>query len=96
MSNTTRFIKEDFTWDGMYLMYTGEHTQSKYYELPCHPTRVGTPRSEFIARFKYGNYKPWKAWVNFIVKNFTVEEYLSLSTETSPREAMKSKNYKGK
>jgi hypothetical protein len=96
MSNTTRFIKEDFTWDGMYLMYTGEHTQSKYYELPCHPTRVGTPRSEFIARFKYGNYKPWKAWVNFIVKNFTVEEYLKLSTDIHPRGAMEAKGYTGK
>jgi hypothetical protein len=92
----TRFNKEDFTWDGMYLMYTGEHTQSKYYELPCHPTRVGTPRSEFIARFKYGNYKPWKAWVNFIVKNFTVEEYLKLSTDIHPRGAMEAKGYTGK
>ena len=32
----TKFDKELFTWDGMYLMYQGEHTQSKYYELPCH------------------------------------------------------------
>jgi hypothetical protein len=95
MSNTTRFVKEDFAWDGMYLMYTGKHTQSKYYELPCHPTRVGTLRPEFIARFKYG-YKPWKAWVNFIVKNFTVEEYLDLATQMHPRGAMEAKGYKGK
>jgi hypothetical protein len=97
----TRFNKEDFTWDGMYLMYTGEHTQSKYYELPCHPTRVGTPRSEFIARFKYGNYKPWKAWVNFIVKNFTVEEYLNfqqtftLEVRWKPKDTQENKVRKG-
>ena len=105
----TRFNKEDFTWDGMYLMYKGEHTQSKYYELPCHPTRVGTPKSEFIARFKYGNYKPWKAWVNFLVKNASVEEYMRLSshdtqymskygyeTSGSPAHAMETLGYKGK
>ena len=104
----TKFNKEDFTWDGMYLMYTGEHSQSKYYELPCHPTRVGTPRSEFIARFKYG-YKPWKAWVNFLVKNATVEQYLNLADHNnkymskygyetcgSPVHAMESLGYKGK
>ena len=95
MKNQTQFVKENFNWDGMYLMYTGEHSESKYYEMPCHPSRVGTPKAEFIVRFKYG-YKPWKAWVNFIVKNFTVKEYLSLSEETSPRAAMESKGYTGK
>jgi hypothetical protein len=89
----TKFDKELFTWDGMYLMYNGEHTQSKYYELPCHPTRVGTPRSEFIARFKYGS-KPWKSWVNFLVKNFTIEEYKALSEQTSPMQAMEVKGFK--
>ena len=89
----TEFVKENFTWDGMYLMYQGEHTQSKYYELPCHPTRVGTPRSEFIARFKYGS-KPWKSWVNFLVKNFTIEEYKALSEQTSPMQAMEVKGFK--
>ena len=62
----------------------------------AYPTRVGTPRSEFIARFKYGNYKPWKAWVNFIVKNFTIEEYLHLATTIHPRGAMEAKGYTGK
>jgi len=32
---------------------------------------------EFIARFKYGR-KPVKTWINFLVKNFTVEEYVGL------------------
>jgi hypothetical protein len=94
--NETKFQKDMFTWDGMYLMYKGEYSNSKYIELPCHPTRLGLPQAEFIARFKYGNYKPWKAWVNFIVKNFTVEEYLKLSTEIHPRGAMEAKGYKGK
>jgi hypothetical protein len=92
----TRFEKELFNWDGMYLTYHGEHTGSKYYTEPCHPTRLGTPKHEFIARFKYGNYKPWKAWVNFLVKNATVEEYLRLEEETSPVGAMKALGYQGK
>jgi len=41
----------------------------------------------FVARFKYGS-KPWKSWVNHLVKHSTVEEYLELSEKESPREAM--------
>jgi len=95
----TKFEKEEFTWDGMYLMYRGKHTGSVNMEVVrpnCHPSWVGKPRPEFIARFKYGNYKPWKAWVNFLVKNATVEGYLKLQEETSPVGAMKALGYQGK
>ena len=57
------------------LMYRGKHTESVNMEVArpnCHPSWHGLPKPEFIARFKYG-YKPWKAWVNFLVKNVTVE-----------------------
>tara|TARA_R110001592_G_scaffold93713_1_gene271882 strand:+ start:461 stop:763 length:303 start_codon:yes stop_codon:yes gene_type:complete len=94
----TRFQKDEFTWDGMYLMYRGRHTNSVNMEIArpnCHPSWIGKPQPEFIARFKYG-YKPYKAWINFIVKNFTVEEYLQLEKDTSPRQAMESKGYRGK
>ena len=96
--NETRFQKDDFTWDGMYLMYRGRHTDSVNMEVArpnCHPSWIGKPQPEFIARFKYG-YKPHKAWTNFIVKNFTVEEYIRLEKATSPRAAMESKGYRGK
>jgi hypothetical protein len=87
----TRFNKEDFTWDGMYLMYRGAHTKSVNMEVAnpnCHPSWHGRVKPEFIARFKYGS-KPWKSWVNYLVKTTTVEEYIKLSQETSPVEAMK-------
>ena len=77
----TAFNKEDFTWDGMYLMYRGRHTNSVNMEEAnpnCHPSWVGKPKPEFIARFKYGS-KPYKSWINFLVKNATVEQYLELS-----------------
>lgn len=94
----TAFNKEDFTWDGMYLMYRGRHTKSVNMEVArpnCHPSWIGKPKPEFIARFKYG-YKPWKAWVNFLVKNVTVEQYLALAEEIHPAPAMRALGYGGK
>lgn len=76
----TAFKKEDFTWDGMYLMYRGDHGLSRTMDSvhpDCHPSWVGKPKPEFIARFKYG-YKPYKAWINFLVKNCTVEQYAQM------------------
>ena len=108
----TAFTKEDFTWDGMYLMYRGRHNESLNMEVArpnCHPSWHGLPQPTFIARFKYG-YKPWKAWVNFLVKNVTVEKYIELSSHDnkfhsekydyevcgSPVYAMETLGYKGK
>lgn len=95
----TPFVKEEFVWDGMYLMYRGRHTKSVNYEVArpdCHPSWVGKPKPEFIARFKYGR-KPWKSWVNFLVKNnVSVEKYLELAEEFYPKPAMAILGYKGK
>ena len=91
----TKFNKELFTWDGMYLMYEGEYVgQPTMDEVHpnCHPSWVGVGKPAFIARFKYGS-KPWKTWINFLVKNFTVEEYLNLAEATSPLEAVRVKGY---
>jgi len=38
---------------------------------------------DFIARFKYGR-KPYKTWINFLTKNFTVEEYLEKIDHKNP------------
>ena len=46
----------------------------------------------FIARFKY-DAKNWRAWANFLCKNFTVAEYLQAADETSPRDAIESKGF---
>ena len=94
----TTFNKEDFTWDGMYLMYRGRHTKSVNMEVArpdCHPSWHGMPEPTFVARFKYGS-KPWKSWVNFLVKNFTIEEYIELSKQTSPMQAMEVKGFKAR
>lgn len=89
----TAFNIDNFMWDGMYLMYRGEYEGAEYYEEgKCHPTRVGKVKETFIARFKYGS-KPWKKWANFLVKNFTIEEYVALEKETSPLEAVESKGW---
>lgn len=88
----TPFDKNEFHFDGMYLMYEGDHELAETYEQPCHPSREGTLRPTFIARFKYR--KNWKTWMNFICKNFTVEEYVRLERETSPLQAMMSKGFK--
>lgn len=92
----TRFDKEKFTWDGMYLMYQGEFEGSRTMEQVspnCHPSWHGMPERSFIARFKYSS-KPWKSWVNFLVKNAHVEIYLRLSKEFSPMEAMEMLGFK--
>tara|TARA_B100001094_G_C17556970_1_gene496500 strand:- start:63 stop:401 length:339 start_codon:yes stop_codon:yes gene_type:complete len=98
----TKFQKDQFRWDGTYLHYMGRHTKSvNWDELypDCHPSNVGVNKMEFIARFKYGR-KPYKTWINFLVKNFTVEEYVELtknchmSNGMTPLAAMKSKGFK--
>ena len=93
----TTFNKEQFTFDGMYLNYEGDQGEfNQYYTEPCHPSRLGTVKSMFIARFKYGR-KPYKTWINFISKNFTVEEWATLAgkngMESSPVAIMKTKGF---
>jgi len=56
----TYFNRDDFSWDGMYLMYEGRHSNSKNFEdvyESCHPSRVGMNVPEFVARWKYGRNK---------------------------------------
>ncbi len=82
----TPFQKDQFRWDGMYLHYEGKHNNSKTFDElypDCHPSNIGRIKPEFIARFKYGR-KPYKTWINFLVKNFTVEEYLEMIDHTNP------------
>ena len=95
----TAFVKDKFVWDGSYLMYWGDHDLAVKMEdahPDCHPSWIGKPKPTFIARFKYGPYKPWKAWVNFLVKNATVEQYVQLEKAEHPVGAMKKLGYKGK
>lgn len=94
----TNFHKELFNYHGGYLTYTGKHSLSKNYEEVykienLHPSNVGHHMDTFIARFKYGQ-RPWKKWVNFICKNFTCEEWVSLAESgMSPQAIIESKGY---
>jgi len=94
----TTFNKESFTWDGSFLMYNGPHEGSQTmdeFNPNCHPSWVGKMKPAFIARFKYGS-KPWKSWVNFLVKNTTVEEFLKISEESTPLQAIETLGFKSK
>lgn len=94
----TAFKKEDFCWDGMYLVYNGDMGVHGVYYFSnmsggCHPARHGTQHDLFIARFKHGR-KNWKTWVNFIVKNFTVDQWVEMQkANVSPVDAMKSAGF---
>ena len=90
----TAFNKEDFNWDGMYLTYAADHDAAEYYTAGpnTHPSRVGTIKPAFIARFKYAP-RPQKQWIAFLVKHFTIEEYLALAETESPMDAMRSKGF---
>jgi len=72
---------------------TRVHKQWMKFNPNCHPSWVGKMKPAFIARFKYG-CKPWKSWVNFLVKNSHVELYLKLSEEFTPAEAMSMLGFK--
>ena len=94
----TNFDKDQFTWDGMYLMYRGGFENAPLMNEvhpDCHPSWVGLVKPSFIARFKYGS-KPWKSYINCLVDNYTVEEYLKVSSETSPMEAVQRVGWSGR
>jgi len=74
----TQFDKTKFTYHGGYLMYNGTYegqpTYDEYYgKDKIHPSRIGMPVELFIARFKYTFFQG--SFKNFLVKNFTVEEF---------------------
>lgn len=87
MKNTTTksgtfFNFDDFSWDGMYLMYDGRHNDSVNWEVEypdCHASRIGMNRNEFIARFKYGRKVSEKnRFIRVLCQSMiTVEEYVS-------------------
>ena len=56
----TKFVKEEFKWDGMYLMYGGAFDGAKMMmdvHPNAHPSWEGKLMPAFVARFKYG-YQP--------------------------------------
>jgi hypothetical protein len=99
----TNFDKSKFTYHGGYLEYTGTYEgQPTYDEVygadKIHPSRVGMPKELFIARFKYsGSPIKMGAFKKFLIKNFTVEEYVEMrsgdSIDSSPLGVLQRKGF---
>lgn len=70
----SKFTKENFNWDGMYLTYGSER--------------------KFVARFKHRG-GDCASFTNFLIKNFTVEEYFDLTEKQNvlPLKALENKGY---
>jgi hypothetical protein len=87
----TKFQINEFTYHGKYLNYTGDFNGAKVYAEPCHPTRLGKRQPSFVARFKHGGMNDFR---NFLVKNFTCEEYFKLADAgMSPLTILETKGY---
>ena len=76
----TKFNKDDFSYDGTYLNYLGDYEGAEYYgEGPnVHPSRVGTRKPLFIARFKYRGAFTKARVQKKIMELFSVERYAKL------------------
>lgn len=92
----TNFAKDSFSYHGGFLMYTGDYAGRPTYEAGpnVHPTRVGTGKDLFIARFKYSRSPFTKAqFVKELMKNHTVESYAAaLAAGESPLNVLRAKN----
>ena len=94
----TKFDKNEFSYHGGYLMYHGDYEGCPIVEdgPNVHPTRVGTRKALFVARFKY-NKKDKAGFMKFLMKNFSVEEYAEMMKEMpAPLSVLKSKGYVSK
>lgn len=76
----TAFDKTQFVYDGMYLNYHGPYETAEYYEEGpnVHPSRVGTRKPLFIARFKHGGAFTKARVMKKIMQLFSVERYAKL------------------
>jgi hypothetical protein len=90
----TQFNKADFTYHGGYLMYNGPHTTATVYEagVNVHPSRVGTQKSAFIARFKYKGPITKAKFLKELIKNHTVEDYVTATQTETPVGILKNAN----
>jgi len=92
----TQFNKADFSYHGGYLMYTGDYAGRPVYEDKpgTHPSRVGTGRDLFIARFKYSSSAITKAqFQKELINSFTVEQYVeACNNGSAPLEVLRDNN----
>ena len=96
----TQFKKEEFTWDGEYLMYRGAWEGAKMMmdvDPDAHPSWAGKLKPAFVARFKY-NKRDKASFLKFLIANFTCEEYFNYMEKykqelVGPAEVLASKGY---
>ena len=90
----TNFDKTKFSYHGGFLMYQGDYEGRPVYEDKpgVHPSRVGTGKDLFIARFKYSGPITKAQFVKELVANHTVEDYAIASTTNTPLDILKDKN----
>jgi hypothetical protein len=84
----TKFEKARFTDDGTFVFYVLPEPLAQKYA----GTKGLRGDRLFILREKYA--RPEKRWINFIIKNFTVEEYVQLVMDgESPLGIVNSKGF---
>lgn len=90
----TNFDKTKFSYHGGFLMYQGDYEGRPVYENApnVHPTRVGTGKDLFIARFKYSGPITKAQFVKELIANHTVEDYAAASVTSTPLDILKDKN----
>ena len=90
----TKFDKTMFNYSGGYLMYTGDYEGRPVYENnpAYHPSRVGTAKDLFIARFKNRGPVSKAEFLKELLKNYTVEEYVAAMEKSSPLTILKDRN----
>jgi hypothetical protein len=93
-SKMTKFDKTMFNYSGGYLMYTGDYEGRPVYENnpAYHPSRVGTAKDLFIARFKNRGPVSKAEFLKELLKNYTVEEYVAAMEKSSPLTILKDRN----
>ena len=79
----TAFDKTQFEYHGGYLNYHGPYETAEYYEEGpnVHPSRVGTQKHLFIARFKHGGAFTKARVQKKIMQLFSVEQYAKLMAD---------------
>jgi|TARA_B110000858_G_scaffold64321_2_gene74523 hypothetical protein len=98
----TQFNKEDFSYHGGYLNYTGDYEGRPVWQATTangstvHPSLVGKGKDLFIARFKHGGPFTKAKFLAQLIKNFTVEEYVAERAkdglDSSPLQILKNNN----
>ena len=98
----TKFNKEDFSYHGGYLTYTGDYEGRPVWQTTTaaggtvHPSLVGKGKDLFIARFKHRGPFTKAKFLAQLIKNFTVEEYVEERAkdglDSSPLQILRNKN----